>query len=51
LPGTAEAYQKAIDLDPNGTWGTQAKQGLEQLNAMTGGISTSLGGGNKKKKP
>ena len=48
-PGTVEAYQKAIDLDPNGTWGTQAKQGLEQLQQLTGGISTSVGG--KKKKP
>ncbi len=51
LPGTAEAYQKAIDLDPNGTWGAQAKQGLDQLNQMTGGITTSVGGGGKKKKP
>lgn len=36
LPGTAEAYQKAIDLDPNGPYGQQAKQGLDQLNQMTG---------------
>ena len=49
LPGTAEAYQKAIDLDPNGPYGQQAKQGLDQLNAMTGGISTQVG--SKKKKP
>lgn len=49
LPGTAEAYQKAIDLEPNGPYGQQAKQGLDQLNAMTGGISTQLGA--KKKKP
>ena len=49
LPGTLEAYQKAIDLDPNGTWGLQAKQGLEQLQQMTGGIDTKVGG--KKKKP
>ncbi|HXC49227.1 MAG TPA: tetratricopeptide repeat protein [Candidatus Sulfotelmatobacter sp.] len=48
-PGTIEAYQKAIDLDPNGTWGTQAKQGLEQLQQLTGGIETKVG--NKKKKP
>jgi tetratricopeptide (TPR) repeat protein len=51
LPGTAEAYQKAIDLDPNGTWGAQAKQGLDNLNQLTGGIATSVGGGGKKKKP
>jgi tetratricopeptide (TPR) repeat protein len=48
-PGTVEAYQKAIELDPNGPWGTQAKQGLEQLQQLTGGIETKVG--NKKKKP
>jgi tetratricopeptide (TPR) repeat protein len=48
-PGTIEAYQKAIELDPNGPWGTQAKQGLEQLNAMSGGIDTKVNV--KKKKP
>jgi hypothetical protein len=48
-PGTIEAYQKAIELDPNGIWGTQAKQGLEQLQQLTGGIETKVG--NKKKKP
>jgi tetratricopeptide (TPR) repeat protein len=46
-PGTAEALQKAIDLDPNGPIGAQAKQGLEQLNQLTGGINTKVGG--KKK--
>lgn len=49
LPGTVEAYQKAIELDGNGTWGQQAKQGLEQLNQMTGGIDTKVN--MKKKKP
>jgi len=48
-PGTVEALQKAIELDPNGPIGAQAKQGLEQLNQLTGGIETKLGG--KKKKP
>jgi tetratricopeptide (TPR) repeat protein len=48
-PGTVEAYQKAIELDPNGPWGAQAKQGLEQLQQLTGGIETKVGG--KKKKP
>ncbi len=47
-PGTAEAFQKAIELDPNGPIGAQAKQGLEQLNQLTGGIDTKVG--NKKKK-
>jgi tetratricopeptide (TPR) repeat protein len=48
-PGTVEAYQKAIELDPNGTYGTQAKQGLEAVQQLTGGIETKVGG--KKKKP
>jgi len=47
-PGTMEAYQKAIDLDPNGTWGSQAKAGLEQVQQLTGGIEMKTG---KKKKP
>jgi tetratricopeptide (TPR) repeat protein len=42
-PGTIEAYQKAIDLDPNGPIGAQAKQGLEQLQAMGIGITTKIG--------
>jgi tetratricopeptide (TPR) repeat protein len=41
-PGTQEAYQKAIQLDPNGVWGTQAKQGLEALQAMGLGIDTKV---------
>jgi tetratricopeptide (TPR) repeat protein len=48
-PGTVEAYQKAVELDPNGPYGAQAKQGLEAVQAMTGGIDTKVGG--KKKKP
>jgi tetratricopeptide (TPR) repeat protein len=47
-PGTMEAYQKAIELDPNGPYGTQAKQGLEALQAMGIGIDTASG--SKKKK-
>jgi len=46
-PGTIEAYQKAVELDPNGTWGQQAKQGLEQLQLMAPGIDTKV---NVKKK-
>ncbi len=42
-PGTLEAYQKAIDLDPNGPIGAQAKQGLDQLQAMGLGITTKIG--------
>jgi tetratricopeptide (TPR) repeat protein len=46
-PGTIEAYQKAIDLDPNGTYGLQAKAGLEQLQQMAPGIDLKV---NVKKK-
>src|SRR6267154_2537039 len=46
-PGTIEAYQKAVELDPTGTWGQQAKQGLEQLQLMAPGIDTKV---NMKKK-
>ena len=51
-PGTQEAYQKAIELDPNGTWGAQAKQGLEALQAMGVGIDTKVNTrpANQKKK-
>lgn len=47
-PGTAEAYEKAIELDPNGPYGTQAKQGLEALQLMAPGIQTKFT--TKKKK-
>jgi tetratricopeptide (TPR) repeat protein len=42
-PGTVEAYQHAIDLDPNGQIGAQAKQGLDSLQAMGVGITTKVG--------
>jgi tetratricopeptide (TPR) repeat protein len=42
-PGTVEAYQHAIDLDPNGPIGAQAKQGLDSLTAMGVGITTKVG--------
>jgi tetratricopeptide (TPR) repeat protein len=47
-PGTVEAYQKAIELDPNGPWGAQAKQGLEQVQQLTGGIDMKTGKAKKK---
>jgi tetratricopeptide (TPR) repeat protein len=47
-PGTIEAYQKTIDLDPNGQWGAQAKDGLAQLQAMGAGVDTKV---KVKKKP
>ncbi|HEX8835985.1 MAG TPA: tetratricopeptide repeat protein [Candidatus Acidoferrum sp.] len=46
-PGTIEAYQKAIELDPNGPEGALAKAGLEQLQQMAPGIDLKV---NVKKK-
>jgi tetratricopeptide (TPR) repeat protein len=46
-PGTVEAYQKAMELDPNGTWGQQAKMGLDAVQQMAPGIETKI---NTKKK-
>jgi tetratricopeptide (TPR) repeat protein len=48
-PGTVEAFQHAIDLDPNGPYGKEAKAGLDQLKQMMGGIATKVN--EKKKKP
>ncbi len=42
-PGTIEAYQHAIELDPNGPIGQQAKDGLASLQAMGVGITTKVG--------
>jgi tetratricopeptide (TPR) repeat protein len=41
-PGTVEAYQKCVDLDPNGPYGAQAREGLAQLQAMGLGIETKV---------
>jgi tetratricopeptide (TPR) repeat protein len=41
-PGTVEAYQKCIELDPNGPWGKQAKDGLAQLQALGAGVETKI---------
>ena len=46
-PGTIEAYQKAIELDPDGVFGKQAKEGLAQLQQMAPGIDIRV---TKKKK-
>lgn len=51
LPGTVEAYQKAIELDPNGGpngYGAQAKLGLEALQQMAPGIETKVNVRKKK---
>jgi len=47
-PGTVEAYQHAVDLDPNGTWGQQAKQGLDMLQQIAPGIATTVNAKKKK---
>ncbi len=47
-PGTVEAYQKALELDPNGTYGQQAKQGLEMLQQLAPGIETKVNVRKKK---
>ncbi|HEY2109329.1 MAG TPA: carboxypeptidase-like regulatory domain-containing protein [Candidatus Acidoferrales bacterium] len=49
-PGTAEAYQKCIDLAPTGPYAEQAKQMLDGLAAMGGGDVTSLSTKKAKKK-
>ncbi|MGB8473700.1 MAG: tetratricopeptide repeat protein [Candidatus Acidiferrum sp.] len=48
-PGTIEAYQKAIELDPNGPYGQDAKKGLEQLQLMSPGIDIKVNVKKKKK--
>jgi tetratricopeptide (TPR) repeat protein len=48
-PGTADAYQKVIDLDPNGPYAAQAKAMLDSLTAMGGSQSTTVGEKRKKK--
>jgi tetratricopeptide (TPR) repeat protein len=47
-PGTIEAYQKAIELDPNGPYGAEAKKGLEQLQLMAPGIDMKVNAKKKK---
>ncbi|HKD51364.1 MAG TPA: tetratricopeptide repeat protein [Candidatus Acidoferrum sp.] len=47
-PGTVEAYEKAEELDPNGPWGAQAKQGLNDLKALGAGIETKVNVRKKK---
>ena len=42
-PGTADAYQKCIDADPNGPYAAQCKSMLDSLAQMAGGESTTIG--------
>jgi len=46
--GTVEAYQKALELDPNGPYGALAKQGLEGLQQIAPGIQTKVNTRKKK---
>ena len=48
-PGTADAYQKAIDLAPGTPTAKQAQDALDGLNAMSGGQDTTVGARKKKK--
>ncbi|MGB0034017.1 MAG: hypothetical protein WBP79_00915, partial [Candidatus Acidiferrales bacterium] len=45
--GAKEAYQKCIDVDPNGPYAKMCKETLDGLNALAGGQETTVG---KKKK-
>jgi tetratricopeptide (TPR) repeat protein len=42
-PGTADAYQKCIDADPNGPYAAQCKSMLDGLAQMSGGEATTVG--------
>jgi tetratricopeptide (TPR) repeat protein len=46
-PGTAEAYQKCIEVAPDGPYAPQAKAALDELVLMGGGVETVI---SKKKK-
>jgi tetratricopeptide (TPR) repeat protein len=47
-PGTKEAYQKCIDVAPNGPYAPQAKEGLNELAQLGGGESTTVTKGKTK---
>lgn len=49
-PGTAEAYQKYLELAPNGRFAQDAKDGLAMLEAIAPGIQTKVST-KKAKKP
>jgi tetratricopeptide (TPR) repeat protein len=48
-PGTSEAYQKAIDADPNGPYAPQAKAALDNIAQLSGGVQTQIGTSSAKK--
>ncbi|HEV2491320.1 MAG TPA: carboxypeptidase regulatory-like domain-containing protein [Candidatus Acidoferrales bacterium] len=41
-PGTAEAYQKYLELEPNGPHAADAKGSLDAIQQMGGGLSTKV---------
>jgi tetratricopeptide (TPR) repeat protein len=47
-PGTMEAYQKCVDLEPSGPYAQTCKESLEQLKELSGGEATKIGGKKKK---
>ena len=49
-PGTADAYQKCIDADPNGPYAAQAKAALENIQQLSGGVATQVGTDNSSNK-
>jgi tetratricopeptide (TPR) repeat protein len=49
-PGTAEAYQKCIDVDPSGPYAAQAKAALDNINQISGGVQTQVGSDDSKTK-
>jgi tetratricopeptide (TPR) repeat protein len=51
IPGTAEAYQKYLELAPQGRFAKDAKDSLDSLAAMGAGISTKVSTKGKKKSP
>ncbi len=48
LPGTAEAYQRYLDLAPSGKFAAEAKAGLDMLAQLGAGIDTKMKAKGKK---
>jgi tetratricopeptide (TPR) repeat protein len=49
-PGTADAYQHAIDADPTGPYAPQAKAALDNIAQLSGGVATQVGTDNSSKR-
>lgn len=47
-PGTAEAYQKYLELAPTGRFAAEAKAGLEMLESLGHGVQTKVRTGKKR---